>query len=608
MSGLLKAAASGLLLLALSATLSAQEAPPQVPAPVPLQVVQDHRLAPFAFRDQQGNAQGLIIDIWRLIAAKQQVPLQVELMDWPDTISRVQNTPGLIHGGLLLSPERRKTLAFSAPLFELRTAIFIHTKKLAGAIDIGDLQAMPLGVVAGAYEQEYLLSHYETQPLKLYQNSELLVQAAIAGEVDAFVADYPVGMYYLDRYTTPDKFRVLTVLYRRSLHAAVARDNTALLAKINTAIGAISAEEMTALQQKWVNHKEVRVFNWSALLLVALVLIALTAAGLLLQTRSLNRKVSRQRAQLREHEQQMALLTDNMTDWVWKIDARNRYSYLSPSVHKLLGYQPQELLGQPMEVVLHASERERALAEFQHVMRNAKRYGTTGVRDSVARYGLQHKNGELVWTEAAVRMFFNAEGEFAGAQGSSRDIRERKEAEDIIRQSVSTDALTRLPNRRQLNEQLQKAMAACGRHHQYAALVFIDIDNFRYINDNYGHDQGDLLLQEIAQRLLTHLRPGDSLARFGGDEFVLVVEQLGQDAGTAERLAQEFGEQLLALFTRDFVLINQRCKVSTSIGIALFNGEERSASTLLKFADSAMNQAKAAGRNRCVIHSTHTKG
>lgn len=569
----------------------------------PLLVVQDHRWAPLAFRDAQGQPQGLIIDIWRLIAAKQQRPLQLELLDWPDTITRVAKSPSAIHGGLLDSPERRDLLAFSVPLFELRTALFSHTKKLAGAIELADLQGISLGVVAGGYEEEFLRNHHQDQPLRLYKNNELLVKAAIAGEIDAFVADYPVGMFYLERNTTPDKFRVLAVLYSRSVHAAVARDQAHQLEQINRAIHSISSEEMTALQQKWVHHHPVPVFNWSVLLPVALVLIALAAALLLLQNRYLNRTLSQRERQLQEREQQMALLTDNMTDWVWTLDAQRRYTYLSPSVSKLLGYQPAELQGEPMEKVLHPSEQERALAEFEHVINNAKRNASSGTRDALGRYGLAHKNGNLVWTEAAVRLFFDAQGEFLGAQGSSRDISERKRAEDMLRQHALTDTLTRLPNRHQLNEQLRKAIAASRRHGQYGAVMFIDLDNFHYINDHYSHDQGDLLLQDIARRLQANLRPGDSLARFGGDEFVLVVEQLGQDAGAASALALQLGQEMLGLFARAFVLNNQHYNVSASLGIALFQGDQRGTGTLLKHADSAMNQAKASGRNRCVIYT-----
>lgn len=340
-------------------------------------------------------------------------------------------------------------------------------------------------------------------------------------------------------------------------------------------------------------------------LIFALLLFAALIAGLVYYIKILQHKVTTQLKALDEREQQLALVTDNMTDWVWKIDANNCYSYVSPSVSKLLGYSPDDLLGKRMEVVLHPAEQERAQAEYRHVIASAKREGLSGCRDSIAHYGLRHKNGDLIWTEAAVRMLFTAESEFAGAQGSSRDISDRRQNEDMLRQMQFNDALTQLPNRRRLNDLIQKTLSGCHRHHQYAALLLIDMDHFKYINDNYGHDSGDMLLQQIARRLAGNLRASEKLARFCGDEFVLIAEQLGQDLEGAKHNALLTGIKLLESLEREFVLPDIRCKLSASIGIILFNNNNRTVPALLKLADSAMYQAKTSGRNRCVISETN---
>jgi diguanylate cyclase (GGDEF)-like protein len=147
-------------------------------------------------------------------------------------------------------------------------------------------------------------------------------------------------------------------------------------------------------------------------------------------------------------------------------------------------------------------------------------------------------------------------------------------------------------------------MAGCKRHRQYCAVLFLDLDNFKYVNDNYGHDNGDYLLQQIAQRLSSGIRDSDTLARFGGDEFVVVSEQLSQELDTAKHQALLIGIKMLELFERDFLLRDAHCHITTSIGIALFNDDSRSVTSLLKQADIAMYQAKANGRNRCVVSDT----
>ncbi|MDO8345648.1 MAG: diguanylate cyclase [Cellvibrio sp.] len=564
-------------------------------------VVQDHRWAPLAFRNQQGNPDGLIIDIWRLLGKKMQRPVEFELLDWQHTLQKVRDSRSHIHGGLLQSEERATYLDFSNSLFQLRGAIFIDNKKLANALDITDLGTVQVGVTAGGYEEEFLTAHHPDLQLRLYNNNEQLVEAATRGDISAFIADYPVGMYYLDRLTTPDKFRVLNVLYSRSVHAAVARGNKAALKNINDALAQITPEEMTALTQKWINREEVRIIPWGLILLLGGGLCITVIGALLYHNKTLTRKITAQHAALKERQQQVDLLTSNMTDWVWTVNEQNCFSYVSPSVTKLLGYAPEELLNQNMSIVLHPNDHERAHAQYAHVLAAARRGEYSGYRDSIARFDLQHKNGQMICTEAALRTFFTPVGEFSGAQGCSRDIGERKQAEDVIRQMAFNDPLTQLPNRRLLTDRIQQAMAGCNRHHQYCALLFIDLDNFKYVNDNYGHDNGDLLLQQIAQRLSSGIRDSDTLARFGGDEFVVVSEQLSQELETAKHQALLIGIKMLELFDRDFLLRDARCHVTSSVGIALFNDDSRSVASLLKQADVAMYQAKANGRNRCVV-------
>jgi PAS domain S-box-containing protein len=361
-------------------------------------VVQDHRWAPFAFRNQQGEPDGLIIDIWRLIGQKMQRPIEFELLDWQHTLHKVRDSGSHIHGGLLQSEERATYLEFSNPLLQLRGALFIDSKKLANALDITDLNNVPIGVTAAGYEEEFLSSHYPHLKVRLYNNNEQLVEAATRGDIHAFVADYPVGMYYLERLTTPDKFRVLSVLYSRSVHAAVARGNKIALKDINEAIAKITPEEMTAITQKWINREEILVIPWGWILLLSGCLGAIIIGVLLHHNKTLAQKIAAQNTALKEREQQVDLLTSNMTDWVWTVNAQNCFSYVSPSVTKLLGYTPEELLNQNMNIVLHPNDHERAYAQYAHVLAAARRGEFNGYRDSIARFDLQHKNGQMICT------------------------------------------------------------------------------------------------------------------------------------------------------------------------------------------------------------------
>lgn len=176
------------------------------------------------------------------------------------------------------------------------------------------------------------------------------------------------------------------------------------------------------------------------------------------------------------------------------------------------------------------------------------------------------------------------------------DISERKQAEEQIRNLVFYDPLTGLPNRRMLFDRMQQACAVSARHGQYGAAFFIDLDHFKVLNDTLGHDHGDLLLQQVARRLLACVRGEDTVARIGGDEFVVMTVGLDANEGTAATQAAVVGEKILAAVSQPMRLGEHAHSVTPSIGVSLFRGREHTLDQLIKRADMAMYQAKAAGR------------
>lgn len=181
--------------------------------------------------------------------------------------------------------------------------------------------------------------------------------------------------------------------------------------------------------------------------------------------------------------------------------------------------------------------------------------------------------------------------------GLVQDITERKRAESEINNLAFYDPLTRLPNRRLLLDRLRQALASSARHQHYGALLFIDLDHFKGVNDTLGHDVGDLLLQQVAERLSTLLRGRDTVGRLGGDEFVVMLENLSEVATEAATEAKLVGEKILALLNQPYELNGYLQHISPSIGITLFTDFHGSTDDLLKQADLAMYRAKANGRN-----------
>lgn len=190
-----------------------------------------------------------------------------------------------------------------------------------------------------------------------------------------------------------------------------------------------------------------------------------------------------------------------------------------------------------------------------------------------------------------------ADGKYHGRVWYFRDITERKVAENKIEQLAFYDPLTSLPNRRLLHDRLQHALVASARHDSHGAILFIDLDNFKTLNDTQGHNIGDLLLTEVASRLQGCVRERDTVARVGGDEFVVILEELSADLSLAVAQTKAIGDKILAVIGQKYLLKNYEYYCSTSIGVSLFRNQEITEDELLKRADTAMYQAKSAGRN-----------
>jgi diguanylate cyclase (GGDEF)-like protein/PAS domain S-box-containing protein len=256
----------------------------------------------------------------------------------------------------------------------------------------------------------------------------------------------------------------------------------------------------------------------------------------------------------------------------------------------MTGYQAEEMLGStPRELMSH----EHDDTFYRNVWRTVE-------KDSYWQGELKfrHKSGRLypVWqTISAVKAL---DGRISHYVIAFSDVSQRKEAEEKIRKLAFFDPLTQLPNRRLLIDRLGHALANAVRHHRHGALLFLDFDHFKILNDTEGHDAGDQLLIEIARRLNSCVRQVDSVARLGGDEFVVLLENLGDSEAEAASHAEIVGEKIRDAIARPFLLKGGDYHGSMSIGVSLFDDGQQSVDELLKRADVAMYQAKSAGRNR----------
>ncbi len=308
---------------------------------------------------------------------------------------------------------------------------------------------------------------------------------------------------------------------------------------------------------------------------------------------------------LRDSEAHYRLLTEEVSDVVWKQDCERRFTYISPADERLRGYRADEVIGRQLAEFLTA-EGIAAISERDRKWQECER---RGIHAGASTIELQQrcKDGRLIWVEILTTPERDADGAITGYHGISRDVTERREMEEQVRQLAFYDPLTRLPNRRLLRDRLTLTMAASARNGLYGAVMFLDLDNFKPLNDSHGHEAGDLLLIEVAARMKSCVREMDTVARVGGDEFVVMISELNIDHAESMVQASLIAEKIRFALAQPYLLslkhrggaeatVEHHC--TASIGVVLFNNHQASQDDILNRADTAMYEAKDSGRNQ----------
>ena len=299
---------------------------------------------------------------------------------------------------------------------------------------------------------------------------------------------------------------------------------------------------------------------------------------------------------LRDSEARVRLLLDSTSEAIYGADTQGICIFANPACVRMLGYASEEdLIGRRIHDLIH------------HSHPDGRHYPMEDCAVRIATLAGQacHRNDEVHWradgTSFPVEYWSHPmyqDGELVGLVVAFVDISEHKQTEAELHRLAYFDSLTGLPNRVLFNDRLHQALTDARRRHRLVALMLLDIDRFKIVNDTLGHEAGDGLLREIAARLQHSIRDGDTVSRLGGDEFALVFA----DVGDIQRVAQ-LAQKVLSQFTAPVVIDGREVFTGASIGIALYPADTENADSLLKFADSAMYHAKESGRNNYQFYS-----
>ena len=294
------------------------------------------------------------------------------------------------------------------------------------------------------------------------------------------------------------------------------------------------------------------------------------------------------RASAEAHNRVQASLLDKAQDAISVTGVDARVTYWNKGAERLFGWSADEAVGKT-KAELGIVEQQEFDTAYPVLLQQGDWSGEIVKR---------RKDGSSLTVESHLTLVRDDAGQPQSVLYIQTDITQRKQAEQEIKDLAFFDPLTGLPNRRLLLDRLRHAVASCRRNRRTGALLFIDLDSFKSLNDTLGHDQGDVLLRQVALRLRASVpRASDTVARHGGDEFVIVLEDLSIEAGQIAHQAELVAEKIQAGFEAPFALDHQQHHTSASIGVALFNEHTDDVDALLKRADLAMYQAKTAGRN-----------
>jgi diguanylate cyclase (GGDEF)-like protein/PAS domain S-box-containing protein len=335
----------------------------------------------------------------------------------------------------------------------------------------------------------------------------------------------------------------------------------------------------------------------AAMLLLFFIMVSLSARRVFQTILSaLLSRFAHERAlqELQESTEQNRLLLESVAEGIFGTDMEGITTFVNPAASAMLGYEAEELIGKQMHAMIHSRR-----ADGSYYPRNE-----CPMTSTIREGRTCHISDEVLWRKDGTPMQVEyhstpilKNGGVAGAVVTFSDISARREAEAQLERQAFYDGLTELPNRRLLMDRLEQAMVRSQRHDHMGALLFLDLDQFKVINDSLGHSVGDALLKQVARRLHATVRREDTAARMGGDEFVVLLPELSDDPEVTANFAREIADKVRQTISEPYHFEGHTLHVTPSIGIALFPLGCECADDILKQADAAMYRAKELGRN-----------
>lgn len=558
-----------------------------------IRVGMDSAYAPYEWLGEDGHFMGMAVDYLRLMEQKLGVRFDIiKGTSWAQAIEMTKRGEIDLLTSIVQTPERSKHFIFSPPYRNTRTMIVDNGQgHFIG--ELKNLASKKVAIEKGYFTQEMLATHYPQIELVLVDSTAQALRYVLEGKADAYVGDMSAIDYAMWKEGLQGLRFSGQTEFASEHRFAFSKRSPQVASVVNKAMASISKEEHDAIFNRWIGVRIQQGVKMQTIVLYG-ALVGFLAVVFGVMYYRLRREIQHRKTMEKHYRH----LTEDVLDVIWRTDQALRVTYISPSDERLRGFKAEEVVGThvfemftPKGVeILKAQMQKRAEAEAK------------GIPMDFARFQVQHvcKDGSLIWGEILSKPERNEKGDIIGYHGITREMTEQKLLQEQIENLAFYDALTQLPNRLLLMERLQQVRSISKREQCYGAVMFLDLDNFKSLNDTHGHSVGDLLLCQVADRLKQCVREVDTVARFGGDEFVVVLGSLYGEREVSAQYAHNVAEKISQSLCATYFLSVQECLVehccTASIGVVVFDAQS-SEDDVLKHADTAMYKAKELGKN-----------
>ncbi|MES9877999.1 MAG: ABC transporter substrate binding protein [Candidatus Sedimenticola sp. 1PA] len=577
-----------------------------------IRVAPDPDFPPIEYFDESGAYHGLAADYVRLLEEKVGINFEIVRLDnWDQAVAQAQSREVDMWAAASPTEQRLEYMAFTQPMIEV-PAVIMTRRDEQGLLGMQDLAGKRVTVVSGYAAHDYILNSYPDIQLEVAPDIRSALRKVSFGEVDAMVGNLATSTHYMEQEGISNLKVSGESGYFYRLSLAIRKDWPELHQILDKGLTMISDAERQVILDKWVRFEIAKRAWWQLsreqlMILLGMLVVLATASilawNLILRKRvkertsdlaRINEQLNETNCQLSESEEKYRLIFESSEEPMWVIEG-NHFTMTNEAAARLLGYHDtEELINVPPWKLSPETQ-----PDGQSSQEKAKLMIGRAMEFGYHRFEWSHqkRDGTVFPVEVSLtRIPYKGQVAIFCVWN---DITERKEAERAIQRLATHDALTGLASLRLAKDRINTAIAMARRNDERMAVLFIDLDGFKTVNDTHGHEAGDLVLKEVAARLKTIMREVDTVARIGGDEFLITLNRI-EHAIDTERVSRKVIDSL----RQPYRFREHQLTVGASLGIAIFPDHGNSQEELVKRADSAMYEVKKTGKNNYRIAST----